>query len=115
ILLLGFQLAGVNVHAQEFPERGNMQIIDTKNLFTQPEKTNLEEYITSLPHEYILVFLEKLEEEGFSYTKRLFDHYELGANSILFVISIEEPGYLFYAYGNNLVEKGLTDQGIQER
>lgn len=116
ILLFGFLCIHTNVHAQEFPEREPGQVVlDPDNLFPQPEKTNLEEYITSLPHEYILVFLEKLEEDGFAYTKKLFDFYRLEANSILFVISTEEPGHLFYAYGNNLVEKGLTDQAIQER
>lgn len=102
-------------YAQPFPEREGLHVLDPADQFKQPEKTNLRDYITSLSHEYVVVFLDKLEEDGFDYTKELFEHYELGTNSLLFVVATAEPSPLFYAYGSDIANKGLTDQIIKER
>ena len=114
-LVIGLVAMPSDAHAHSFPEWDGKPIIDPANQFDQPELNHLMEYINSLPHEYIIVFLETLDEDGFDYTKKLFDHFQLGSNAILFVVTTEEPVQLFYAYGQNIAAKGLTDQAIQDR
>lgn len=113
--IIGLQLMPSGGHAQNFPDREGKPVIDLTKQLEQPELNHLSEYIHSLPHEYVVVFLESLEEEGFEYTRRLFDHYQLGDNAILFVVTTEEPVQLFYAYGQGIAAKGLTDQAVKER
>jgi septation ring formation regulator len=101
--------------ATEFPERGEATIVDPLQYFEQPERTNLRQYIANQPHKYVVVFLDQLEEDGFDYTRRLFDHYELGTDNVLFVITVTDESELYYAYGSKLTQKGLTDEFIESR
>lgn len=110
-----FSLMGVTTYATQFPDREEKYIVDPFQYFEQPERTNLREYIVIQPHEYVVVFLDQIEEDGFDYARQLFDFYELGADSILFVITIADNGKLYYAYGSSLIDQGLSDESMESR
>lgn len=115
MLVLLLSLISVSTYATQFPERGEAYIVDPFQYFEQPDRTTLREYIVTQPHEYVVVFLDQIEEDGFDYTRQLFDYYELGSDAILFVITIADNSQLYYAYGSSLIEQGLSDESIESR
>lgn len=98
--------------ASQFPDRGTQNIIDPYEYYTQQEKESLHKNITSLPNDYVVVILDEVETDGMTYTRDLFEHYELSTNSTLFVLTLAGNSQIFYGYGSELVEKGLTDDII---
>jgi septation ring formation regulator len=115
VLILLFNLISVSAYATPFPEREEAYIVDPFQYFEQPDRTTLREYILNQPHEYVVVFLDQIEQDGFDYARDLFDYYELGSDSILFVITIADNSQLYYAYGSSLIEQGLSDETIESR
>jgi methyl-accepting chemotaxis protein len=115
IILISVSSISQPAFATEFPERGEETIVDPFQYFEQPERTNLRQYIQNHPHNYVVVFLDQLEEDGFDYTRSLFDHYELGTDTVLFVVTVLEESELYYSYGSELIEEGLTDEFIESR
>jgi septation ring formation regulator len=110
LLLIWFNITIPTAYAQ-FPERGDALIVDPSNSLEQEDQKRLSEYLGSLPHSYVVVFLERIEGEGTNYTKQLFDHYKLSPNHLLLVVTTDD-GQLYHTFGQLAKEEGLSDELI---
>ncbi len=110
IILLTIMLSLVtSLAAAQFPEKGNHYIVDPHKAFELHEKTTFERYLAELKYRYTIVALEEIQGDGFAYATSLFAHYKLGKEDILIIILLNPEGTIYYAYGQTLIDKGLTD------
>ncbi|WP_025026593.1 septation ring formation regulator EzrA [Caldalkalibacillus mannanilyticus] len=114
ILLLCLLFTSLHTVYAQFPEKGDQLVIDSTGKLEKAEVKRLHEYIDSLSNSYTVVFLDKLEKDGTEYTTELFAHYSLGTADTLLVIDVTEAE-LYYAYGNEMTRKGLTDEIIDAK
>lgn len=114
ILLLVFLIPAQFVLA-EFPERGDHLLVDPHGYISVQERSRFNDQLAQHAHQYVVVFLDQIEDEPVSYVKDLFSHYKLGNESILFVITAGDQNKLYYAYGAQLQDKGLTNELIDSR
>lgn len=114
VLLILFLLPVQTAFAQ-FPEREDTLVVDPNEYLSSKDRNRLNEQLAQYPHEYVVVFLDQIEDEPISFAKELFTHYQLGNTSVLFVVTVEDQNKLYYAYGADLSDQGLTNGMIDSR
>lgn len=114
ILLLHVSIVdadAIPVHAEYYPDRENETLIDPDKLLDASEADQIAfiDSVSELQHEYVLVVLDHIEQNGSLYAQQLFEHYALGEQSVLFVLVLDEEFSVYYHYGSQLIELGYTD------
>ncbi|WP_307395276.1 septation ring formation regulator EzrA [Bacillus horti] len=113
IVLILFILPAQMAYAQ-FPDREHTHLVDPQEYLSSPERVSLNGELSQFEHDYVVVLIDELEEPQ-RFTNDLFVHYSLTDTSVLFVIAVEEGNKLYYAYGEQLDQLGLTDERIESR
>lgn len=110
ILTLSFSMS---VAAEPEPlEYEGEPIVDPHEYFENNQKNRYNEIIAASAYNYVLVFLDQVDQNGFDVAQELYEQFELEGESVLFLITVNDNA-LYYAYDSKMSELGLSDELVE--